>query len=136
MAKQHRYTDREKDLLFILCVSYFFVYLFFLVNDICIAFNLIHSMEMFRESFFYHFFKIVRWIELVGMLAIGIKGTYVSYNLNLTRKTPLYVIPSAVIFLVIYNPFYNFLLPLSVWMIIDFVVALIVLIGLTRAMIK
>ncbi|HJO95716.1 MAG TPA: hypothetical protein QF753_20140 [Victivallales bacterium] len=136
MVKQHRYTDREKDILFILCVSYFLVYLFFLANDICIAFKLISSMEVFRESFFFNFFKIVRWIELLGILAIGVKGTYVSYRMNLPSKTPFYVIPLALIFIVLYSPFYNFLFSLGVWMIIDLVVTLIVLSGLIRARIK
>ncbi|HJO93231.1 MAG TPA: hypothetical protein QF753_07520 [Victivallales bacterium] len=136
MVSKYRYTDKEKDILFVLCVSFFLTYLFFLVNNICIAFNLIHNVEMFRESFFFQFFNVVRWIELLGMLIIGIKGAYVSYSRNLHRKTPLYVIPTALLFIVIYNPFYIFMFNLTAWMIINFLVVLVVLSGLISAMIK
>ncbi|HJO95989.1 MAG TPA: hypothetical protein QF753_21535 [Victivallales bacterium] len=129
-----RFTDKEKDILFILCISFILTYLFFLLNNLCIVFNFISNSEIFRQSIFFSIFNYIRWLELIGLFIIALKGTYVSYKRCLPKKTPFHAIPLLICFLVIYNPFYVFTFSLSIWMMINVFAIIVIILGLIKAM--
>ncbi|MCP4177272.1 MAG: hypothetical protein GY756_05860 [bacterium] len=130
-----RFTDREKEILFVLCISFMLTYLFFLVNNFCIMFGFISDSQIFRHSIFFSIFNIIRWLELIGLFIIAIKGTYVSYKRHLSKKTPYHAIPLLICFLILYNPFYVFTFSLSYWMIINVFAVIVIIIGLIKAMV-
>lgn len=129
-----RFTDREKGILFVLCISFILTYLFFLVNNLCIIFNFISSPEIFRQSIFFNIFNVIRWLELVGLLILALKSTYVSYKRHLFKKTPHHALPLLICFLVIYNPFYIIIFPLPYIMMINIFAIIVIIVGLIKAM--